>query len=256
MGLKNRTSLAALRAQRKIAQERQAHWELDDSPVVFERDENPTDISSGERRRLDKNCFQDSEKIVSHLRHLAEQKLKKMGTEQPHYQQNQNEKENRTEQEYLGLQDEIFRIAQLSHDQQSSENDQVPCIESLIIDNDYCSASGAQSQLGWQGCQTIKLNLNDPRGYSAPNERAQPHSEPSVITRLDNAPIDLNSYRKKIASSQYNHPKQDAQHEEVRKNWDFAKESASFTSKSIVRHDDDEQCKDNINLALSLLNNY
>ena len=119
--------------------------------------------------------------MMSKLRELA----------QDHQSQEESLENQSIEQEYLGLQDELHRIAHTM--EHKNQNDEENSKLEIGIDYDLEQLS-LEAQ---ESSKIVKLDLLSP---SAPIKTLEvrelkPNPDTSAIVRLDNALIDLDSYR-------------------------------------------------------------
>ncbi|SMF40691.1 hypothetical protein [Pseudobacteriovorax antillogorgiicola] len=247
--IKNRTYVAALRAQRRIArQTSRPSLEYDDisnlsqSSKTSDKKNQHTNHDAGDIKQAQKTAG-----LIQKLRDLAE-------SQDPA----STEADTEAAREYMGLQDEIYRIAH-TIDKNAKWIEHSNYEDSFVeIREDYGNNSFSFEEQ--QSSKVIRIDLNEDKGFSAKEFPHQASKEPpqEPIYRLDNALFDLNSYREYIGN--LNQKARDAkpQKRQIDQDLDFSKESASFIHETLrcpVESRDGNGTEKPTDLALSLLNN-
>lgn len=229
MSLKNRTPGAALKAQRQIAIQEENRPSFTTTNKLQKRHYAALKKSEAPARELgDKFVYEKEINLITKLRKLAQQRA-------PAYQTKGSMS---VQQEYMGLRDEILRIAHtLDSHQPTLQRDHQPLQALSTIE------PTGEIMLTDQSPKLIRLN---PSYQPECGIEEQASSKDAQIPRLHNAPSNLDSYKELIRHEETEQFR--LSHKPVPV--DFAAAAAELIQDRFL---DNDEPKDESKLTLSLL---
>ena len=240
MALKDRTYIASLAEQRRIARAAEAKTSSVRSHFAQKKSHKTAD--------KDEHTLKDQE----YYDNLSSQWIKKLRTLIPTGSSQGSTCLDTGNQEYSLLQDELYRVAHSIRDRTRPHLD--PSTPKKLDLEEYKPSAFQLDH--FEGRRLIRINLLSRSGFSAASqEQAGPQkTQLQSFCKLDNALSDLSSYRKYLEKSQVREivPEDNISPKE-NTGPNFPEESAKITQQILALDAPSEDDKQMKNIALSLL---
>ena len=231
--LKLKTQIASLREQRRIAKEQSISIEtLTQLNPEHEVNEIPQQVSANSISKEDRH---DPEKVINRLRSLAANLPQtKEGPEL-------------FEQEYLGIQDELCRLAHSMNCSREYDKSDVAKVSDYRVEESFAFSTFK----GKEAVRRVRINTNG-KAKCVDSLQSVIQEKTPQITRLDNAPIDLNSYRQGLKQVESLETVSQVKDQGTK---DYSQEAARYISRMVYQGEDKKESNPTCHVALSLLNN-